>query len=78
VRLEGEWKVARSGGLLPPLPGVRKRFEGCRGWTLVGPVRLRFAVQGTNCDTGCPCGDSWMSWLPEAATWSKVEPGSSE
>jgi hypothetical protein len=35
--LDGDWQVIRTGGLLPPLIGVRKRIEGERGWTTVGP-----------------------------------------
>jgi hypothetical protein len=35
--LDGEWQVIRTGGLLPPLVGVRKRIEGDRGWTSIGP-----------------------------------------
>ena len=36
--LEGNWQVLRTGGLLPPLIGVRKRIEGDRGWTSLGPL----------------------------------------
>jgi hypothetical protein len=36
--LEGEWQVIRTGGLLPPLVGVRKRIEGSRGSTSIGPL----------------------------------------
>jgi hypothetical protein len=35
--LEGEWQVIRTGGFLPPLIGVRKRIEGDRGSTSLGP-----------------------------------------
>jgi ferritin-like metal-binding protein YciE len=34
--LDGVWKVERTGGLLPPLPGLRKRIHGSRGETQVG------------------------------------------
>ena len=34
--LDGEWNVTRTGGLLPPLVGVRKRISGTRGQTLLG------------------------------------------
>ena len=34
--LEGAWRVQRTGGLLPPMLGVRKRIEGARGETRVG------------------------------------------
>jgi hypothetical protein len=47
ARLDGEWEVERLGGALPPLPGMRKRIEGERGWTTVGPLPgLRFDVRG--------------------------------
>ena len=36
--LDGEWTVHRTGGWLPPLVGVRKRIDGARGWTTLGPV----------------------------------------
>lgn len=45
--LEGEWNVERTGGLLPPLAGVRKRIRGGRGETAVGPFPgMPFAVVG--------------------------------
>jgi hypothetical protein len=36
--LDGEWRLRREGGLLPPLAGVRKRIAGARGATHVGPL----------------------------------------
>ena len=36
--LEGEWKVERMGGLLPPMIGVRKTICGGAGETRVGPL----------------------------------------
>ncbi len=36
--LEGEWKVERLGGLLPPMIGVRKSIRGAGGATRVGPL----------------------------------------
>ena len=36
--LEGDWRVERAGGLLPPMPGVWKRIRGSGGETCVGPV----------------------------------------
>lgn len=36
--LEGEWKVERLGGLLPPMIGVRKTVRGAGGETRVGPL----------------------------------------
>jgi len=35
--LDGEWQVIRTGGLLPPLLGVRKRIGGGKGTTSIGP-----------------------------------------
>jgi len=42
---DGVWNVERRGGYLPPLAGMRKRINGTRGVTLVGPVRMRFDVR---------------------------------
>lgn len=36
--LDGTWDVQRTGGLLPPLVGVRKHISGARGETRVGGV----------------------------------------
>jgi hypothetical protein len=36
--LDGDWDVHRTGGLLPPLLGVRKRIEGTHGETAIGPL----------------------------------------
>jgi ferritin-like metal-binding protein YciE len=46
--LDGVWDVKRTGGLLPPLYGVRKRIHGTRGSTLVGngAVGVPFDVIG--------------------------------
>jgi hypothetical protein len=38
AELDGEWKVRRLGGLLPPLVGVRKHIHGTSGETRVGPL----------------------------------------
>ena len=46
AELEGVWDVERTGGLLPPLIGVRKRIRGDRGETTVGPLRASFRVTG--------------------------------
>jgi ferritin-like metal-binding protein YciE len=37
-KLDGTWEVRRTGGLLPPLAGVRKHISGSRGETSVGRV----------------------------------------
>jgi hypothetical protein len=45
--LNGVWAVARLSGALPPLAGVRKRIDGHRGVTALGPLPvLRFDVVG--------------------------------
>lgn len=36
--LSGVWNVERTGGLLPPLVGVRKRIIGTSGTTQIGPI----------------------------------------
>jgi ferritin-like metal-binding protein YciE len=36
--LEGDWRVERLGGFLPPMFGVRKRIRGDRGATRVGTL----------------------------------------
>jgi len=46
--LDGDWQVIRTGGLLPPLVGVRKRIRGERGWTSLGPLPgVPFDVAGS-------------------------------
>jgi hypothetical protein len=45
--LDGRWRVRRTGGLLPPLVGVRKRIRGGRGETAIGPLPgFPFVVDG--------------------------------
>jgi hypothetical protein len=45
--LDGVWKVERSGGILPPLIGVRKVISGARGETKVGSLPgVPFDVRG--------------------------------
>ena len=38
AELDGTWNVRRTGGLLPPLVGVRKHIDGSSGETRVGPL----------------------------------------
>jgi hypothetical protein len=46
--LDGLWDVRRTGGLLPPLIGVKKRISGGRGETRVGSLMgVPFDVVGT-------------------------------
>jgi hypothetical protein len=45
--IDGLWKVERTGGVVPPLIGVRKRIQGDRGDTRVGALlRVPFRVDG--------------------------------
>jgi ferritin-like metal-binding protein YciE len=44
--LDGVWNVERTGGLLPPLLGVRKTIRGTTGRTTLGPVSAVFDVVG--------------------------------
>jgi hypothetical protein len=44
---DGTWNVRRTGGLLPPLIGVRKQIEGDHGETRLGPfLRVPFVLSG--------------------------------
>ena len=55
--LDGTWNVYRTGGLLPPLVGVRKRIAGDRGVTAVGALPgVRFDVVGLELRYGAPFG----------------------
>ena len=36
--LDGDWRVGRTGGLLPTMVGIWKRIRGDRGETRLGPV----------------------------------------
>jgi hypothetical protein len=36
--LEGDWRVERLSGALPPMAGVGKRIRGDRGETRLGPL----------------------------------------
>jgi hypothetical protein len=45
--LEGQWRVEREAGLLPPF-GLSKRIRGGGGWTLAAGVPVApFRVEGT-------------------------------
>ena len=46
AELDGDWLVRRESGLLPPMAGVRKRIDGARGVTTLGPLRFPFEVEG--------------------------------
>jgi hypothetical protein len=46
TELDGTWEVRRTGGLLPPMLGVRKEIRGGRGRTALGPLPgLPFRVE---------------------------------
>ena len=38
IDVEGDWRVERAGGLVPPMVGVWKRIRGDRGDTRAGPL----------------------------------------
>jgi len=67
--LDGDWDVARTGGWLPPLTGVREHVAGPRGETRLGPIALGFEVRGRELRYGGllrgivdvlePEGDGW-------------------
>ena len=44
--LDGVWNVERTGGVLPPLVGVRKTIRGSTGRTTMGPLSAEFDVVG--------------------------------
>jgi hypothetical protein len=44
--LDGEWRLRRTSGLLPPLGAMRKLIDGTCGWTLLGSVSMPFDVVG--------------------------------
>lgn len=54
--LDGVWKIRRTGGLLPPLHGVRKQIHGTHGTTLLpgGLVGVPFDVVGLELHYGAP------------------------
>jgi ferritin-like metal-binding protein YciE len=53
--LDGLWDVRRTGGLLPPMLGVRKRIAGERGQTRVGRVvGVPFRVAGNELRYAAP------------------------
>lgn len=68
-RLDGDWLVERTGGLLPQLHGVSKHIDGDRGRTRLGPLAVPFRVNGLELryrapftgfvDVLEPDGDGW-------------------
>lgn len=63
---DGYWRVERTGGLLPPMIGVRKRVRGGRGETWVGPLlRWPFRLEDR---AGCVAliyDPPFSSWVDE-------------
>jgi hypothetical protein len=43
--LEGDWRVKRLSGVLPPLP-ISKHIEGQSGVTRIGRLRIPFRIVG--------------------------------
>jgi hypothetical protein len=54
--LDGVWHVRRTGGALPPLFGMRKRIQGTRGSTVLGPLRMPFRIEGLTLRYARPFG----------------------
>ncbi len=59
--LEGRYRVERTGGLLPPMPGVTKRVDGAAGSTRVvevlgWPFRLERGGDGLRLVYRAPLG----------------------
>jgi ferritin-like metal-binding protein YciE len=68
--LDGVWEVRRTGGLLPPLVGVRKRIEGSRGETRIGDVAgAPFDVVGLELHYRPPFGAFVDILEPAGDTW---------
>lgn len=70
--LEGEWKIERLGGLLPPMVGIRKRIYGARGETRFGilpvwPFRIERRVGGV----------ALVYWPPFCLLVDEVQPEAS-
>ncbi len=74
--LDGLWRVERTGGLLPPMIGVRKRVRGERGETLVGPLlRWPFRLEDRAEHVALIYDPPFSSWVDElrpeeADAWS--------
>jgi hypothetical protein len=67
--LDGTWDVQRLSGLLPPLVGVRKRIEGSRGRTVVGPLKVSFDVVGSELRYSPPLSGVVDVLEPDADGW---------
>jgi ferritin-like metal-binding protein YciE len=68
--LDGIWDVRRTGGLLPPLVGVRKRIAGSRGETRIGDVAgVPFDVVGLELHYRAPFAGFVDVLEPDADGW---------
>ena len=73
--LAGVWNVERVSGFLPPLLGMRKRIgplvDGVgHGETLVGPLRARFHVVGSELRYDAPFTDFVDVLEPAGGSWN--------
>jgi ferritin-like metal-binding protein YciE len=69
--LDGTWDVRRTGGLLPPLVGVRKRIDGSRGETRIGDVAgVPFDVVGLELRYHAPFNGFVDVLAPDGEGWS--------
>jgi ferritin-like metal-binding protein YciE len=68
--LDGTWKVERTGGVLPPMLGVRKRIAGASGVTVAGPVQARFDLVGRELRYRAPFAGFVDVLAPAGPGWS--------
>jgi hypothetical protein len=70
--LDGVWDVKRTGGLLPPLIGVRKEIRGTHGKTLLpgGAIGVPFDVVGLELHYRAPLGGFVDTLLPHGSGYS--------
>jgi hypothetical protein len=68
--LDGVWNVERTGGLLPPLLGVRKSIAGSSGRTTMGPLVAPFDVVGRELRYRGPLSGFVDVLEPAGAGWS--------
>ena len=70
TELDGRWNVERTGGVLPPMLGVRKRIAGASGVTTVGPASARFDVVGRELRYRAPFAGFVDVLEPAGTAWS--------
>jgi ferritin-like metal-binding protein YciE len=70
--LDGVWDVRRTGGLLPPLIGVRKEIHGTRGKTLLpgGAIGVPFDVVGLELHYRAPLAGFVDTLVPHGGGFS--------